>query len=148
MSKDTRGQSPVDDWNNWGHLWAALRRWKEVQIENDDALRIVERYDGAGTLFYVDPPYVQDSRGEQWARAAYEFEYTGEEHRELAGVLRGVEGMVVLSGYHSVLYDEFYGDWKWVEKECHKGNGTKATEVLWMNGRAMEERLPLLKLVV
>jgi len=146
MSRDTRGQTPVDDWNNWGHLWGVVRRWKEVQIENDDALKIIKRYDGMVTLFYVDPPYVQDSRGSRWAQAAYEFEYTDEEHRKLGVVLHEVEGMVVLSGYHSALYDELFGDWRRVERECHKGNGAEATEVLWLNERAWEERLPLFRL--
>ena len=134
MSGPTRSQTPVHDWNNNKHLSVVSERLKEVQIEHGDALTIIRRYDEPGTLFYVDPPYIQGSRGKQWNRAAYANEYTDEQHRQLADVLHAVKGKVVLSGYPSPLYDKLYRDWRRVERKACKDNGTKAAvECLWVS---------------
>jgi DNA adenine methylase len=37
------------------------QRLRTVQIEHADWREILDRYDGDGTLFYVDPPYLQDT---------------------------------------------------------------------------------------
>jgi DNA adenine methylase len=60
---------------------------------------------------------------------------TDTEHRELASVLRNVQGKVALSSYHCDLMDELYSDWYIVganAKMCHSVKSTR-TEVLWMN---------------
>ena len=134
MSRNTRSRTSVDDWNNNRHLQVVAERLKEVQIESGDALTIIRRYDEPGTLFYVDPPYIQGSRGKHWNRAAYANEYTDEQHRQLSDVLHTVKGKVVLSGYTSPLYDKLYGDWQMVERKACKDNGTKtAVECLWLS---------------
>lgn len=110
------------------------QRLQRVQIENAPALEIIERYDTPRTLFYLDPPYVHQSRGDA---AAYSHEMTDDGHIELARCLRRVEGRAVLSGYRSPLYDELFGDWYLVEapeKLCNSSKG-KRTESLWMNFR-------------
>jgi DNA adenine methylase len=107
------------------------QRLQRVQIEDAPAIEVIERYDSEETLFYCDPPYVHASRGDT---NAYEYEMSDEEHRELAEVLRNVDGMVALSGYHCDLMDELYGDWNQVEytKTAHSVN-QKRTEVVWAN---------------
>lgn len=108
------------------------QRLQRVQIENAPALEIIERYDTPRTLFYLDPPYVHQSRGDA---AAYSHEMTDEDHIELARCLRRIEGRAVLSGYQSALYEELFGDWYSVEateKLCNSSKG-KRTESLWMN---------------
>ncbi len=40
------------------------QRLLRVQIENDDAINVIRRYDSEETLFYWDPPYPHDSRGD------------------------------------------------------------------------------------
>lgn len=134
MSRNTRSQTPVDDWNNHNHLWAVAERLKKVQVESGDAVTIIKRYDEPTTLFYVDPPYVQDTRGRRWARSAYVHEYTDDQHRHLASVLRTARGMVVISGYPSPLYEGLYGDWRKVQRKASKDNGAKsAIECLWLS---------------
>ncbi len=55
-------------------------------------------------------------------------------HRVLAGVLKGLCGMVVLSGYPCALYDEeLFKDWHRVEKEALADGARKRIEVLWFN---------------
>lgn len=110
------------------------QRLQRVQIENAPALEIIERYDTPNTLFYLDPPYVHDSRGDA---AAYSHEMTDRDHIDLADRLHTIEGRAVLSGYRSKLYDDLYQAWYRVdapEKVCNSSKG-KRTESLWMNFR-------------
>lgn len=108
------------------------QRLQRVQIENAPALEVIQRYDTPETLFYLDPPYVHGSRGDS---AAYGHEMTDEDHRELADLLRNIQGRAVLSGYRSPLYDEAFADWHRVdavEKLCNSSK-SKRVESLWMN---------------
>jgi DNA adenine methylase len=108
------------------------QRLLRVQIEHGPAIEVIKRYDSEQTLFYCDPPYPHDSRGDN---NAYAYEMTDEQHIELAGVLHSVKGKVALSGYHCPLLDELYRDWVYVEapeKLCHSVKSPRR-EVLWMN---------------
>jgi len=108
------------------------QRLLRVQIENEPAIKVIRRYDSKETLFYCDPPYPHDSRGDA---NAYANEMTDEQHSELAEVLRNVKGKVALSGYHCKLMDKLYGDWRRVEckeKVIHSVKTTRK-EVLWIN---------------
>lgn len=134
MARATRGQTFADDWCNNQHLWAVAQRLKRVQIECDDALTVIARYDSPDTLFYIDPPYVPAARNERWALTAYAHEMDDACHRALATALHAVAGSVVLSGYPSALYDELYSDWRQVRKDRNKADSAeKSTEVLWLS---------------
>lgn len=113
-------------------LPAIAQRLLRVQIEHDTAINVIRRYDDPDTLFYCDPPYPHDSRGDT---KAYKYEMTDEEHCELAEVLHKVKGRVALSSYHSPLMDELYAKWKCVEAPAKTIHSTKQqrTEVLWVN---------------
>lgn len=109
-----------------------VQRLIRVQIENAPALEIIERYDTKDTLFYLDPPYVHDSRGD---KKAYAFEMTNTDHVELAKLLHQIKGRAVVSGYRSDLYDKVYKDWKRVDadtKTCNSSKGERR-ESLWFN---------------
>jgi DNA adenine methylase len=144
MKRATRSQTPVDDWNNHRHLWGVVRRLKEVQIEQDDALSVVQRYDAPQTLFYLDPPYLQDTRSGRWGNGAYAFEYERIDHCRLAEALRDIEGMAIVSGYPSDLYDDLYAGWGRVTRLAPKSGGRKggmtAVECLWLSPNAMRGR--------
>jgi len=121
---------------------AAAKRLKDAQIENDDALSVIKRFDGPETLFYIDPPYLFDTRysNEEY----YAFEMSDDEHVTLANLLQTVEGMVILSGYDHPLYQELYSDWHFVEKAARTNGNHKSTECLWINPAANSiSRLPL-----
>ncbi len=108
------------------------QRLLRVQIENAPAVDVVRRYDTDDTVFYVDPPYVHETRGDA---NAYAFEMDDRAHEELAEVLNGVRGHVVLSGYRNPLYDRLYDRWRRVdapEKTCHSVR-SKRQESLWIN---------------
>jgi DNA adenine methylase len=109
-----------------------VQRLLRVQIENSPAIEVIQRYDSEETLFYCDPPYPHDSRGDA---NAYGYEMTDDEHRQLADVLKNVKGKVALSGYHCDLLDKLYADWEYIEsspKQCLSVKQPR-TEVLWIN---------------
>ena len=113
-------------------LSAIAQRLLRVQIENAPASDVIERYDSAETLFYCDPPYVHDTRGDS---KAYRHEMTDADHRILSKVLHEATGKVALSGYDGPLYDQLYGDWFRCEadpKLCHSVKKER-TEILWTN---------------
>lgn len=134
------GTTPAHDWVNWpGNVDAYVERLRGVIIENHDYRRVIAQHDGPTTLFYVDPPYPFSTRS--FPRGAvnpfcYRHELRDDDHRELAGILRSVAGLVVLSGYPCELYDrELYPDWTRREVTAHAGGKVKSkrTEVVWLN---------------
>ncbi len=118
------------------------QRLLRVQIENAPAIEVIRRYDSSETLFYCDPPYVHSSRGDS---RAYGFEMTDDDHRTLAKTLHGVQGQVVLSGYHNELYAELYADWHCVQAPSKIAHSVKQerTEVVWMNFIPSNPRIEL-----
>lgn len=108
------------------------QRLLRVQIEHDDAIKIIKKYDTNQTLFYCDPPYPHSSRGDT---KAYRYEMTDNDHIYLSSVLHSVKGLVALSGYHCDLLDDLYKDWycyNALTKTIHSTK-QKRTEVLWTN---------------
>lgn len=108
------------------------KRLLSVQIENRPALEVIGLYDDPNTLFYCDPPYLHQTRGDA---KAYSFEMTEIEHRQLARALNVCKAKVALSGYRHPLMDELFKGWRRYdasEKVCHTVK-TMRQECLWMN---------------
>jgi len=107
-------------------------RLLRIQIENDDALAVINRYDSPDTLFYCDPPYPHESRGDS---NAYKFEMSDITHINLANLVKKVKGKVAISGYRCELMDELYKDWNMHVGQTKKALSIKAdrTEILWTN---------------
>lgn len=125
------------------------QRLLRVQIEHAPAIEVIRRYDSEETLFYCDPPYPHDSRGDS---NAYAFEMTDDDHRELANVLHQVRGKVALSSYESPLMSELYEDWNCVEAPSRKVHSVKQerVELLWINyslDEVAESEAPMFKLL-
>jgi len=143
MKRGTRDKTPVDDWLRCWQLWPLVERMKQVQIECLPALDLIGRYDDPETLFYCDPPYVQEVRSERWRSAAYEHEMTEADHYALAERLQSVQGMAIVSGYASDLYDELYSGWRCAEHKAQTDNGGSRIECVWISPAADAARLPL-----
>ena len=111
------------------HIVSYCKRLRGVVIENRPALQVIQNYDSAHTLFYIDPPYVLSARTGSY----YRHEMTDDDHRELADLLQCVSGMVVLSGYDTPLYQELYGHWPCVTRVTTADGGAYRTEVLWLS---------------
>lgn len=129
--------TPAHDWQNFpAGLEAIIERLRGVVIENLPALEVLAKYDKPETLFYVDPPYPHETRNQRWAteNGCYRHEMSETDHRELASVLRGLRGKVVLSGYACELYDlELYPDWQRVTRKAWADSAGQRVEVLWLS---------------
>ncbi len=131
------GTTPAHDWVNLpGPLAATARRLLGVVIEKRPASEVIAQFDGADTLFYVDPPYVHGTRSEKRTRLApstgYVHEMDDAAHGVLLDQLCGLAGMVVLSGYAHPIYDSHAGlrRWRRIEMETHADGGRPRTEIL------------------
>ncbi len=109
-----------------------VQRLQRVQIENVPAIECIKRYDTNDTLFYLDPPYVHNSRGDS---KAYGYEMSNLQHIELAHLLHNIKARAVISGYRTELYDKLFKNWTRIdapEKSCNSTKG-KRQESLWLN---------------
>jgi len=123
-------------------LRRVINRFKEVTIENRNAIKLLQIHDSEDTLFYLDPPYVMDTR--KSGTRLYVHEMTDEEHRDLAAVVHELKGKVIISGYPSKLYNELYTDFRKVEKTSQANSqkgGVPTIEVLWLSKNIREQSL-------
>lgn len=77
-------------------------RFRNIKIENKDWENMFDLYDTEKTLWYLDPPYVQDVR----SNAQYENDFTNEQHMKLIKRLLEMKGMCILSGYANDIYKQ------------------------------------------
>ena len=75
-----------------------VKRMRYVQVDNRDYKEVLAIYDDPDTFFYLDPPYVGDTR--KASTGAYSTEMaTVILHDELIQLLINLKGMAMLSGY-------------------------------------------------
>lgn len=130
------GTTPAHDWMNYPDcLVAVIERMRGVVIENRDAKLVMTAHDEKTTLHYVDPPYVAETRDKG---SDYRFEMTDADHRELAEFLRGLQGMVIVSGYDCPLYAELYKGWRTETITALADGARKRQETLWFNQNVPE----------
>lgn len=101
-----------------------------VQIEQMDALRLVERYDNPQCLIYLDPPYLRSTRR---SGALYHCELDEEYHKRLLEAIRKSRAHILISGYDSHLYREALAGWGWDCAVSRLTSTGQATEMLWYN---------------
>lgn len=133
-------------------------RLKRVVLLNRPAIEVIDQQDGPNTLFYLDPPYLHETRV---TTSDYAHEMTAQDHADLLVVLggtsvcehlplplrkkwhltaKGIRGKFLLSGYPSDLYRDVAEGvgWRCVTREIdNKASSAKTkekkTECLWMN---------------
>jgi DNA adenine methylase len=115
-------------------LPAIADRLLRVQIENRPATNVIQLYDSPQTLFYCDPPYLHETRGDT---NAYGYEMTDAQHQELSEVLNAVSGKAAISNYPCAQMDRLYPAPKWIkttsaERTIHSTKD-KRSEALWTN---------------
>lgn len=127
------------------HLWAEYpqaiaavgQRFQGVLIENRPAIEVMQQHDRNDTLHFVDPPYVLSTRVLQAnGKGYYRHEMTDADHLALLQDLLELEGMVVVSGYDSELYNDMLAGWETFQTKSRisAGRGTALrTEVVWIN---------------
>ena len=116
-------------------LLEVAERLRLVQVENKPAIDVIMKYDKYDTLFYLDPPYLKQTRN---AKNEYAFEMSMVEHVQLAKALNAARGMVALSGYDSPEMGILYNGWNKILFKpkivpMSRGNGLVRQECLWLN---------------
>lgn len=105
-------------------------RMKNVMVENRDFRDIFRIYDGADTLFYVDPPYV--GREKYYAGG-----FSEKDHRDLSSILNNIKGKAIVSYYDDPLLYELYPGWRRISfkaaRQVVNGKDNTVTELLLMN---------------
>jgi DNA adenine methylase len=141
-SKSRRGMcQSVSRWlgNIEENLSGAIDRLKEVQIENLDVIELIRKYDKKDTLFYLDPPYITETRKQ---KKSYDHEMTDAQHEELVEVLLNVKGKVVLSGYDHPIYNKLLengwekvvlGEFSKRSQKTNDGKLDEGKEFVWIN---------------
>lgn len=101
-----------------------------VQIEKDDALCLIERYNTPDALIYIDPPYVRSTRK---SGALYVHEMTDEGQRRLLGLIASSNAKIIISGYDSEMYNEMLKGWSTDSTMSRTTSTEAAREKIWMN---------------
>lgn len=129
--------------NRIDRFHAVAARLSTVTVENRDALGLIVDHSVSDGVIYADPPYLMSTRSAMNRRPggdyAHEFA-TEDDHVNLAEALKASAATVLLSGYHSPLYDELYADWDRVEQRvvrrlsnARSAPQPHAVEVVWSN---------------
>lgn len=107
-------------------------RLLNVSLENYDWSKLIKQYDGKQTLFYLDPPYVQQKR----KSGGYKFDFLDNDHKRLIKIILKVKGKVILSGYQNKIYSKLKEE-KWIVKsfqnKCRIRKGVQKKEILWIS---------------
>lgn len=137
-SRRLRG-GKMGDLNAWNtsikQLINVYDRVKSAIIYNVDALQIIQLFDDTKCLYYLDPPYLDETRV---SKKAYEYEMDKTAHIKLLDLVTQCKSKIIISGYHSVLYSKALKNWNIIEKVIvnhssqQKKKPTKV-EVLWKN---------------
>lgn len=110
-------------------------RLQRVAILRDTACAVIDQQDGPETLFYLDPPYLHETRT---SSKNYAHEMSCEGHEELLDMCKQCQGKVILSSYPNQLYTDWLFDWNREDIDIdNKVSGgarkRRMTEVLWTN---------------
>jgi DNA adenine methylase len=111
-------------------------RLRRVEVRRMPALNFIRMYDHHNCCFYLDPPYLHETRS---STGEYEHEMDEGAHVELLELLETIEGKFVISCYPSDLYEEWgrRNNFQLVTREIdNKASGAKSkpkkTECLWI----------------
>lgn len=136
------GGETVSRWNN------ALTKLHEVaeairtnfQIINLSYEKAINKLDFTKAFFYCDPPYPLEVRSSQ---NDYKFEFSTNDHIDLADKLHNIQGMAMVSSYDSQFYNELYSDWRKIVFNVKKNNirSGEVQEVIWMNYPEQQKHL-------
>ncbi|AGS80690.1 D12 class N6 adenine-specific DNA methyltransferase [Leptospira phage vB_LbrZ_5399-LE1] len=138
----TGNHRPALQFRSLENLFKISERLRGVHFIQRDAEEVIRMYDAPGTLFYVDMPYLKDTRN---SKILYNSEFnTKEDHIRILSLLTKIKGMAIISHYRNNIYDRILQGWKKEEKEAianstKKGKGkkkSKRTEVLYISPRA------------
>ena len=134
--------------SHFGHVHSLpyfTKRMQHMTIENKSFEEVIPLYDHPDTLFYCDPPYMQETRG---SFGDYRHEMTYQQHEQLMQLVTTCQSQVIVSGYPSDLYSQYLKDWRLVKVErlaqvrntsggrSYKEGTPMRTECIWIKEHA------------
>lgn len=143
------GTTPAQDWVNYPEsLRGIIERLKGVVIDNRNGIEVLLAHDSPETLHYLDPPYVKDTRYKGQKTRVYRHELNDNDHSEICETARGLEGMVIISGYDNDIYNAILCDWKKIQRAAYADGAMKRIECLWMNQQVVNKSKSQLSLSI
>ena len=130
------------------HLWeeypiaveSAGRRFQGVLIENRPADQVIENHDSIDTLFFLDPPYLLETRNAK-SGGVYRYEMSNHDHLDFLARARKIKGMAIICGYEHHSYHENLPGWEFqtTPSRISSGRGTAIkNECIWINKNCWE----------
>lgn len=139
-----KGISEAKGWSKYPKtLQEVHERLKDVIIENQPALKLLKKFDKQDTIFYLDPPYMHNTRTNKKNHAIYKHEMKDEDHKELLDFCLQSKAMILISGYDNPLYNDKLKRWRKLQKNVQASGfsgSVKRTECLWINPQAQIQR--------
>lgn len=119
-------------------LYEVFEHWRGVQIEQLDFRELIPKYDDPKTFFYLDPPYVLETRSQT---GRYQHEMTLADHNDLVDLLLGVKGMCLLSSYNHPIYSRLEAA-GWRREERHtQANAAGRTRLTGLIGEGSTQKV-------
>ncbi len=122
----------------------SVEQIRELQVTNEDAFDCINRWNRSNAIFYLDPPYMKESRV---SKEVYNNEFTVEEHKKLIDTLIKVNGNAIISGYDSEIYDKLAQN-GWSKKEFKVCTSTSPCEnnpirkeVIWAKESIIDNKI-------
>ncbi|MDQ2905672.1 MAG: DNA adenine methylase [Chloroflexota bacterium] len=151
------GSNPARAWvNTIASLTTYADRLAHVEIDHRDFEAVIHTYDSPVTCFYLDPPYLAETRRKG---RCYHQEMGREDHERLLSCILQVQGMVILSGYAHPLYQEAeaLASWESIKLNTRCSSAVRAhaaqhevspevwtrTECIWMNPACVQHQRSL-----
>ncbi len=97
LTPNSRAQKFVDKVDR---MMQFADRFRAVQVENEKWEKILDKYDGPDTLFYLDPPYLSYTR----KSGQYKHEMSEFGHQRFLKRVNELEGAMLISGYDHKIY--------------------------------------------
>ncbi len=89
------------------------KRLEHVQIENNDACKVITSRDTVDTFHYVDPPYIDSNQGHYDG-------YIKDDYTNLLNTLAQVKGKFLLSSYPTEILDDYSKRFGWYTQRFDK----------------------------
>ncbi|MDC9721727.1 MAG: DNA adenine methylase [Urechidicola sp.] len=109
------------------------KRLENVQIENNDALKVIQSRDTNDAFHYVDPPYIDSNQGHYGG-------YTESDYKELLDTLSELKGKFLLSSYPSEILDTYIKKKGWYTKTFNKPLSAKKA----VKGKSRDRKIEVL----
>lgn len=110
------------------------QRLSFVSIYNMDALELIPKFDKENVFFYLDPPYVWDTR----SSVRYKQDFSNVQQEQFTELMLNLKGKALISGYSNTIYEKLEkAGWERIDFEVSTRSSDyqarMKTESLWKN---------------